>query len=199
MTKYTTDFFNKLGDRFDKCNKTNDIELSIYNNIKDKIVNLNTLRKNIINRGADINLRKICNPVYNIQQKLLEKNYNVTNYDIKNNNSNNMMVFMFFMFFKISKELDYHINYSKYNEEYKKLISGYSIAYLSGSYWYYGKDLPIPNPCNFLSNKEGICKLYILFILFSFMKKDMGDIKTGDIKTIDLNEYVKRFSYIEVD
>ena len=202
MTKYTKDYFNKLGERLDKCTKTDDIELSIYNNIKDKIVNLSNLRNNIIHRGSDINLQKTTLATNDNATNDNAKNDNAINDNAINDNEKNMMVFMFFMFFKISKELDYHINYSKYNEEYKELISGYSRAYLSGSYWYYGDNLPKPG--NFLSNKEGVCKLYILFILFSFMKKDTKDIKIKDkIEEInikkDTNEYAMRFSYIELD
>ena len=70
---------------------------------------------------------------------------------------------------KLMEEYDYHVNYDIYNKEYHELIKDYSAAYLSGSSLYYGENLPLSNYCN---NKYDMCKLYILFIFTSLMKKD---------------------------
>ena len=150
MTKYTKEYFNDLEKRLNKC-KTNDntklnIEESICNKIKNKIEKLTDLKNNLI----DVNQNN--------------------NNEYQNNNNEYQNNMMFLMFFKILKEFEYQKNYSTYNEEYKELISGYSNAYLSGSDWYYGENLPEPG--HFLSNKESICKLYLIFILFSFMKNN---------------------------
>ena len=60
--------------------------------------------------------------------------------------------------------------YQKKNDEYKKLISGFSLAYLELSEWYVGPELPREHESTFLDNKEGINSLYFLFIVSLFLK-----------------------------
>ena len=88
--------------------------------------------------------------------------------DVRNNMINNirikeMLAQLKITYVNLTQDFEYYNNYDKYNIEYKKLIKGYSEAYLSGANWYYGENLP---KNNFLSNKMEITKLYGLFILF---------------------------------
>ena len=60
--------------------------------------------------------------------------------------------------------------YQKKNDEYKKLISGFSLAYLELSEWYVGPELPRDHESTFLDSKHDINSLYFLFIMSLFLK-----------------------------
>ena len=60
--------------------------------------------------------------------------------------------------------------YQKKNDEYKKLISGFSLAYLELSEWYVGPELPRDHESTFLNSKHDINSLYFLFIMSLFLK-----------------------------
>lgn len=60
--------------------------------------------------------------------------------------------------------------YQKKNNEYKKLISGFSQAYLELCEWYVGPELPREHESTYLDNKESINTLYFLFIMSIFLK-----------------------------
>lgn len=60
--------------------------------------------------------------------------------------------------------------YQKKNDEYKKLISGYSRAYLDFCEWYVGPELPRDHESTFMDSKEDINSLYFLFIMSLFLK-----------------------------
>ena len=62
--------------------------------------------------------------------------------------------------------------YQKKNDEYKKLISGFSQAYLDFCEWYVGPELPREHESTFLDNKDGINSLYFLFIMSLFLKSE---------------------------
>lgn len=62
--------------------------------------------------------------------------------------------------------------YQKKNDEYKKLISGFSQAYLDFCEWYVGPELPRDHESTFLDNKEDINSLYFLFIMSLFLKSE---------------------------
>jgi len=57
--------------------------------------------------------------------------------------------------------------YQQQNDEYKKLISGYSEAYLEICDFYVGPDLP---RATFLDSKDDITTLYFLFMMGLFLK-----------------------------
>ena len=58
-------------------------------------------------------------------------------------------------------------DYQKRNDEYKRLIQGFSQAYLELSEWYVGPELPRET---FLDDKDSINSLYFLFIMGLFLK-----------------------------
>ena len=57
--------------------------------------------------------------------------------------------------------------YQKRNDEYKRLVQGFSQAYLELSEWYVGPELPRET---FLDDKDSINSLYFLFIMGLFLK-----------------------------
>ena len=59
-------------------------------------------------------------------------------------------------------------DYQKRNDEYKRLVEGFSQAYLDFCEWYVGPELPREN---FLDNKDSINSLYFLFIMGLFLSK----------------------------
>jgi|TARA_Y100000389_G_scaffold94944_1_gene91618 hypothetical protein len=60
--------------------------------------------------------------------------------------------------------------YVKKNDEYKKLISGFSQAYLDFCEWYVGPELPRDHESTLLDSKEDINSLYFLFAMSLFLK-----------------------------
>lgn len=60
--------------------------------------------------------------------------------------------------------------YQKKNDEYKKLISGFSKAYLELCEWYVGPELPRDHESTFLDSKDDINSLYFLFVMSLFLK-----------------------------
>lgn len=60
--------------------------------------------------------------------------------------------------------------YQKKNDEYKRLISGFSKAYLELSEWYVGPELPRDHESTFLDSKDDINSLYFLFVMSLFLK-----------------------------
>ena len=66
--------------------------------------------------------------------------------------------------FLSTKEKEYQIK----NEEYKKLISGFSHAYLELTEFYVGPELPRLETQTFLDSKDDINQLYFLFIMSLF-------------------------------
>lgn len=57
--------------------------------------------------------------------------------------------------------------YQKRNDEYKRLVSQFSQAYLDFCEWYVGPELPRET---FLDDKDSINSLYFLFIMGLFLK-----------------------------
>jgi len=62
-------------------------------------------------------------------------------------------------------------DYQKKNDDYKKLISGFSQSYLELCEWYVGPELPI-NDETFLDNKDSINTLYFMFLMSMFIKSN---------------------------
>ena len=58
-------------------------------------------------------------------------------------------------------------DYQKRNDEYKRLVSQFSQAYLDFCEWYVGPELPRET---FLDDKDSINSLYFLFIMSMFLK-----------------------------
>ena len=58
-------------------------------------------------------------------------------------------------------------DYQKRNDEYKRLVEGFSQAYLDFCEWYVGPELPRET---FLDDKDSINSLYFLFIMGLFLK-----------------------------
>ena len=58
-------------------------------------------------------------------------------------------------------------DYQKRNDEYKRLVEGFSQAYLDFCEWYVGPELPRET---FLDDKDSINSLYFLFIMGLFIK-----------------------------
>ena len=59
-------------------------------------------------------------------------------------------------------------DYQKRNDEYKRLVEGFSQAYLDFCEWYVGPELPRET---FLDDKDSINSLYFLFIMGLFLSK----------------------------
>ena len=57
--------------------------------------------------------------------------------------------------------------YQQRNDEYKRLVAGFSQAYLDFCEWYVGPELPRET---FLDDKDSINSLYFLFIMSLFLK-----------------------------
>ena len=57
-------------------------------------------------------------------------------------------------------------DYQKRNDEYKRLVSQFSQAYLDFCEWYVGPELPRET---FLDDKDSINSLYFLFIMSMFL------------------------------
>ena len=62
-------------------------------------------------------------------------------------------------------------DYQKKNDDYKKLISGFSQSYLELCEWYVGPELPM-NDATFLDNKDSINTLYFMFLMSMFIKSN---------------------------
>ena len=58
--------------------------------------------------------------------------------------------------------------YQKRNDEYKRLVEGFSQAYLDFCEWYVGPELPRET---FLDDKDSIHSLYFLFVMSLFFKE----------------------------
>ncbi|MBV68047.1 MAG: hypothetical protein CMG26_06795 [Candidatus Marinimicrobia bacterium] len=58
--------------------------------------------------------------------------------------------------------------YQKRNDEYKRLVEGFSQAYLDFCEWYVGPELQRET---FLDNKDSIHSLYFLFVMSLFFKE----------------------------
>tara|TARA_B100000900_G_scaffold388416_1_gene380437 strand:- start:12921 stop:13247 length:327 start_codon:yes stop_codon:yes gene_type:complete len=58
-------------------------------------------------------------------------------------------------------------DYQKRNDEYKKLVDGFSQAYLDFCEWYVGPELRRET---FLDDKDSINSLYFLFVMSIFLK-----------------------------
>ena len=88
---------------------------------------------------------------------------------------------------KLSKNIDLELDYKKANEKYKTLISGFSLAYLEMSDFYYGEELPYDIYCKennkqlpinseidlkgtYFDTKEDIIELYKLFIFYGYFE-----------------------------
>ena len=84
-----------------------------------------------------------------------------------------------------SEKMDDDLHYDMMNERYKNLISGYSLAYLEMSDFYYGEELPYDVYCKefkkknlrlfdlkgtYLESKKDIIELYKLFIFYGFLE-----------------------------
>lgn len=111
-------------------------------NIKELENKLNNIDENLKNHSQD----KIIN---NIKKN---ENFNNLNIDQKNQINN-----------EYYKKLSYHEKlYQQKNEEYKKLISQFSNAYLEICDFYIGPELPRKT---FLDSKKDIEELFSLFIL----------------------------------
>ena len=61
-------------------------------------------------------------------------------------------------------------DYQKRNDEYKRLVAGFSQAYLDFCEWYVGPELPRKHETTFLDDKDSINSLYFLFIMSMFLK-----------------------------
>jgi hypothetical protein len=62
-------------------------------------------------------------------------------------------------------------DYQKKNDEYKKLVSGFSQAYLELCEWYVGPELPM-NDETFLDDRDSINTLYFMFLMSMFIKSN---------------------------
>jgi len=67
--------------------------------------------------------------------------------------------------FLSKKEKEYQIK----NEEYKKLISGFSHAYLELTEFYVGPELPRQETQTFFDSEDDINQMYFLFIMGFFL------------------------------
>ena len=85
-----------------------------------------------------------------------------------------------------SEKMDDDLHYDMMNERYKNLISGYSLAYLEMSDFYYGEELPYDVYCKefkkknlrlfdlkgtYLESKKDIIELYKLFIFYGLFEQ----------------------------
>jgi len=88
-----------------------------------------------------------------------------------------------------SEKMDDDLHYDMMNERYKNLISGYSLAYLEMSDFYYGEELPYDVYCKefkrknlrlfdlkgtYLESKKDLAELYKLFIFYGFLEYYMS-------------------------
>ena len=88
-----------------------------------------------------------------------------------------------------SEKIDGDLHYGMMNERYKNLISGYSLAYLEMSDFYYGEELPYDVYCKefkkknlrlfdlkgtYLESKKDLIELYKLFIFYGFFESYMS-------------------------
>ena len=91
-----------------------------------------------------------------------------------------------------SEKMDDDLHYDMMNERYKNLISGYSLAYLEMSDFYYGEELPYDVYCKefkkknlrlfdlkgtYLESKKDLIELYKLFIFYGFFESYMSSDK----------------------
>ena len=133
-------------------------------NIEDifsKIENSNKKIKNI-EENIDNTLKKY-------KDKYIENNNNQQIQDIQK------LICFFCMIFS---EFNYLKNYEEQNLEYKRLCSGYSKAYLMGSDWYKGDNLP---KNTYISDNMEILKLYAIFILVNIWNiKNNNNLVKGD-------------------
>jgi len=71
---------------------------------------------------------------------------------------------------QITENLNEAQKYHIANEEYKQLISQFSIQYLELCEWYVGPELPRPIHQTYLDSKNDINSLYFLFMMSLFLK-----------------------------
>jgi len=85
-----------------------------------------------------------------------------------------------------SKTIDDNLHYNMMNERYKTLISGYSLAYLEMSDFYYGEELPYDIYCKeflktnlrsfnlkgtYFESKKDLIELYKIFIFYGLFEQ----------------------------
>ena len=117
-----------------------------------------------------MNINSLEEKLKNLQNKLLKENDNLKILSKKMNDHNNTddpiledkIKQNYYSFLSLSE-----INYEKRNDEYKKLISNYSQAYLDICDFYVGPELPRET---YLDNKNDINILYFMFIMSLFLK-----------------------------
>jgi len=63
-------------------------------------------------------------------------------------------------------------DYQKKNDEYKKLVSGFSQAYLELCEWYVGNELHREHESTFLDDRDNINTLYFMFLMSMFIKSN---------------------------
>ncbi len=71
---------------------------------------------------------------------------------------------------QMTENLNEAQKYHTANQEYKQLISQFSIQYLELCEWYVGPELPKPIHQTYLDSKNGINNLYFLFLMSLFLK-----------------------------
>ena len=72
---------------------------------------------------------------------------------------------------QITENLNEAQKYHTANQEYKQLISQFSIQYLELCEWYVGPELPKPIHQTYLDSKNDINSLYFLFMMSLFLKR----------------------------
>ena len=119
----------------------------IYNLKKNYLFNANYIYMNI--HSLDEKLRKIQENLNEETIKLDQITQNLT---------------------EIQKQNEIEEKYHIANEEYKQLISQFSIQYLELCEWYVGPELPRDDERTFFDSKDDLNQLYFLFVMGLFLK-----------------------------
>ena len=118
-------------------------------------MDINDLESKLNNISTDLNKEKI--KLKEISKKFseLEHDNEIDEYKLKEN---------YYQYFSDSEK-----KYMRENDKYKKLISGFSKAYLEMSDFYVGPELP-RDTITFLDSSKDIEALYFLFCMSLFLK-----------------------------
>ena len=109
-----------------------------------------------------MDIESLFSKIETIENKLKNDNFDIICDNIINNDKIEDYDKIYFINHKFSKLSKYEKLYQQKNNEYKKLISNYSQAYLDISDFYVGPEIPRET---YLDSKKDIKELFTLFIL----------------------------------
>tara|TARA_B100001094_G_scaffold66968_1_gene63157 strand:+ start:412 stop:801 length:390 start_codon:yes stop_codon:yes gene_type:complete len=115
-------------------------------------------------KQLDERLKKIHNDLAGESKKLEDTAQRISSHSFQDEDDEINAKEMYYSFLSEKEKI-----YQKKNDEYKKLISQFSLAYLELTEFYVGPELPRQEETTFFDSKEDLNELYCLFAMGFFM------------------------------